>query len=122
MIQKNKGLTRIIKAFKYSSDGIVHALKNEAAFRQEIVLGVPLCILAGFLNVSPVEKCLLIGTIVLVWIVELLNSAIEETVNLASPGLHPYAKRAKDMASAAVLFSILMAILFWIAILLPNKF
>ena len=122
MNKKNKGIIRILKAFKYSFNGIVAALKNEAAFRQEIVVGTPLIILAGFLEVSPVEKCLLIGSILFIWIVELLNSAIEECVDLASPGMHPYAKKAKDMASAAVLFAIITAVFFWVVILFPEYF
>ncbi|MBO6103108.1 MAG: diacylglycerol kinase [Opitutales bacterium] len=121
-MQKNKGIVRLFRAFKYSIAGFAAALKNEAAFRQEIALGVPLCVLAAFLDVPPLGKCALICSIFAVWIVELINSAIEECVNLASPGMHPYAKRAKDMASAAVFLAIASAIIVWTAVLLPDYF
>lgn len=117
---KNKGLVRILKAFVYSFDGLKNAVKNEAAFRQELAAGIPLCILALFLDLEVCEKLLLMGSICLVWIVELLNSAIEECVNLCTSDIHPLAKRAKDMASAAVLISILLAFAVWSAILLCN--
>ena len=115
---KNKGLIRILKAFAYSFDGLRSAVKNEAAFRQELLVGIPLCALALFLSIEVSEKLLLIGSIFLVWIVELLNSAVEECVNLCTSDIHPLAKRAKDMGSAAVLIAIALALIVWFAILL----
>lgn len=115
---KNKGFIRILKAFAYSFDGLKNALANEAAFRQELLVGIPFCAIAASLNISPSEKAILIASIFLVWIVELLNSAIEECVNLSTREIHPLAKRAKDMGSAAVLISIILALIVWFLILL----
>lgn len=114
---KNKGIMRLIRAFGYSFDGLKNAIKNEAAFRQELIVGVPFCVVALFLDVSNLERTLLVGAIFLVWITELLNSAIEECVNLNTSEIHPLAKRAKDMASAAVLLSILLCGFVWVALL-----
>lgn len=116
-MKKNKGIIRLIKAFGYSFDGIKNAIINESAFRQELFVGIPFCIIALFLNISSLEKIILIASIFLVWIVELLNSAIEECVNLSTSEIHPLAKRAKDMASAAVLLSIILSLISWFIVL-----
>ena len=98
-----KGLKRVIKAFGYSIQGLVHGIKNEAAIGQEFVLtcvAVPLVLL---LELSLVFKAILIFGHLSILIVELLNSAVEAIVDKASPEYHPLAKQAKDMGSAAVL-------------------
>ena len=91
--RKNKGVIRILKAFTYSWDGIKNALKNEAAFRQELVLSAVLIPLALFLDAEISEKLLLIGSVLLLLIVELLNSAVEECVNLCTDKIHPPSNR-----------------------------
>lgn len=115
--QKNKGFKRLIMACVYSYEGIKAALENEAAFRQEAVLAAVLFAALPFLGASLAEKLIMGGAVVLLLIVELLNSAIEECVNLCTQEFHPLAKRAKDMASAAVLLAILNMIAVWAFVL-----
>ena len=107
------GITRIFAAFFYSADGLGAAFRYEAAFRQELVLYVLLLPLLYLLPVSLFFKCLLFSANTLVLIVELLNSAVESVVDLVSPDYNIYAKRAKDMGSAAVLLSLLLAAGLW---------
>ncbi len=114
-----QGLTRLINAFGYSRDGLAAAWKNEAAFREEVMLAVVAIPLALFLGKTGVDRALLIGSILLVLIVEILNSAVEAVVDKASPEKHELAKRAKDMGSAAVLLSLLHAAVVWICVLWP---
>ncbi len=111
--EKNKGIMRLIKACHYSYCGFVNAFKNEAAFRQELYICAPLTVLALCLNFSGIVKLILILSMLGLLIVELLNSAIEECVNLASPQIHPLAKRSKDMASAAVTLAIVSVSIAW---------
>ena len=114
-----KGLTRLINALGYSRDGLKAAWQNEAAFREEILLAAIAIPLALFLARSGVERALLIGSILLILLVEILNSALEAVVDKASPERHELAKRAKDMGSAAVLFSLLNAAVVWACVLWP---
>lgn len=107
------GFARIFAAFYYSADGISSTFKNEAAFRQELLLFFVLLPVLYFLPVTLLFKCLLFTVNTLVLIVELLNSAIESVVDLVSPAYNIYAKRAKDMGSAAVLFSLLLTTILW---------
>lgn len=114
---RHTGIRRIVHALRYSWEGFTSAFREEAAFRQELLLlvaGVPAALLLGS---SAAERALLIGSLLLVLVVELLNTAIESAVNLASPTLHPLAKRAKDCGSAAVLVALLNAATLWIIIL-----
>ncbi|MBR4596925.1 MAG: diacylglycerol kinase [Opitutales bacterium] len=115
--KKNTGIKRLFKAFFYSYDGIKSALKNEAAFRQECCLAIFLFAALFFLDAPLAEKLLMAGSVFLLLIVELLNSAVEECVNLCTQEIHPLAKRAKDMGSAAVLFAIANLIVVWGAVL-----
>jgi len=103
------GVARIWAALFYSLDGLGLAFKNEAAFRQEVVLCLVLGTVLLFLPISMLFKALLFFATIQVLIVELLNSAIESVVDLAAPEFHELAKRAKDMGSAAVLISLLLA-------------
>lgn len=114
-----KGLARLWNALGYSRDGIKAAWRNEAAFREEILLAAIAIPLAIFLGKTGVDRALLIGSIILILIVEILNSAIEAVVDKASPEKHELAKRAKDMGSAAVLFSLLNAAVVWACLLWP---
>jgi diacylglycerol kinase (ATP) len=112
------GFRRICNAFLYSLDGFKAAFKHEDAFRQEILLSLILFPLAFWLGKTGVEKALLAGSILLVLIVELLNSGIEAIVDKASPETHELAKRAKDMGSAAVFLSLLNAVIVWLCTIL----
>lgn len=114
------GLRRIWNAFTYSRDGLLAAVRHEHAFRQELVLVVPLLIAAAVLPVPVLHKALLAGCLFFVLVVELLNSAMEACVDDISLAFRPLAKRAKDMGSAAVLLSLLMAGIVWAAILWEN--
>ncbi len=112
-----KGLTRLINALGYSRDGIRAAWQNEAAFREEILLAAITIPLAIYLGKTGVDRALMIGSIILILIVEILNSAVEAVVDKASPEKNELAKRAKDMGSAAVLFSLINAATIWVCIL-----
>lgn len=113
------GVKRIYAAFFYSIAGFKAAWKNEHAFRQELLLAIPLAILALFLPVSAIEKLALIAVLVLVLIVELINSAIEAVVDRVSFEHHPLSKNAKDFGSAAVFLALSLAGATWAVILLP---
>jgi len=110
---KKTGIARILAAFHYSVCGLLAAFKEEAAFRQELFLYIVFLPLLFLLPVSHFFKALLLFAHTGVLIVELLNSAIEAIVDLASPDYHPLAKQAKDMGSAAVLLSILVVFALW---------
>ena len=113
------GLVRLWNALGYSRDGLAAAWKNEAAFREEVLLAAIAIPLAIFLGKTGVDRSILIGSIILILIVEILNSSIEAVVDKASPEKHELAKRAKDMGSAAVLFSLLNAAVVWACVLWP---
>ena len=104
---------RITRAFGYSVAGLRAAYKKESAFRQELILAVVLIPLGVFLGRNAVERTLLIGSILIVMIVELLNSAVEATVDRGGKNWDKLAGRAKDMGSAAVLFALLLLGLTW---------
>lgn len=107
------GLRRLWNALGYSLDGFRAAYKHEDAFRQEVLLAIILVPLACWMPVSAQGKALMIGSVLLVIIVELLNSAIEATVDRISLDSHDLAKRAKDIGSAAVLVSLINVIIVW---------
>jgi diacylglycerol kinase (ATP) len=108
---------RVVRAAGYSISGLRVALLKEAAFRQEVILFAVLAPLGAWLGANGVERALLIGSLLLVLIVELLNSALEATVDRISRQRHKLSGRAKDMGSAAVYLSLLLAILVWALIL-----
>ena len=112
-----KGLVRLWNALGYSRDGLGAAWQNEAAFREEVLLAIVALPLALYLGKTGPERALLIGSIILILIVEILNSAVEAVVDKASPEKHELAKRAKDMGSAAVLLSLVNAAAIWTCIL-----
>ncbi len=107
------GLRRLINATRYSAQGFKAAWKTEDAFRQESVLAVILIPVAVLLPVSLVYKLLLIGSVILVLIVEVLNSAIEAVVDRFGGEIHPLSGKAKDLGSAAVLLALTLAIIAW---------
>ena len=111
------GLARIWNALHYSIAGLRAAFQHEDAFRQECVLAAILIPAAFFVPTDGTGKALLIGSTLLVLMVELLNSAIEATVDRVSLGRHQLAKRAKDIGSAAVLIALLNMALVWALVL-----
>lgn len=111
------GLDRVMHAVGYSIDGLQGAYRGESAFRQEFWLAVGLVPLAFWLGKGWVEVALLAGSVILVLIVELLNSAIEAAIDRISFELHDLSKRAKDIGSAAVFLSLLLCAGIWCAAL-----
>ena len=112
------GLRRVWNAFHYSLDGLGAAWRHEDAFRQEAVLAVVMVPLALWLGKGVIERVLMIGSVLLVLIVELMNSAVEATVDRISLERHPLAKRAKDIGSAAVMIALINVAVVWGLLLL----
>lgn len=112
------GLRRLINALGYSLEGFKAAFKHEDAFRQEVFLAIVLIPLAFYLGQTSIEKALMIASVLLVLIVELLNSAIEAAVDHTSTEHHALAKRAKDIGSAAVFFALMIVLVVWGLVLL----
>lgn len=115
----NRGLTRAWHAAKNSWCGIVYAFQEESAFRQELFLLVLLTPIALFLPISPLEKCALIASLIMVLVVELLNSSVEAAIDRISFDHHDLSKRAKDFGSAAVMLALLISALLWVTICIP---
>ncbi len=113
-----QGLRRVLAALGYSLEGLGAAWRNEAAFRQEAILAAVLVPAAFFMPVSGIGKALLVGAVMLVLVVELLNSALEAAVDRVSLENHPLAKRAKDIGSAAVFLSLVSVPVVWGLVLL----
>ena len=111
------GLKRIWNALFYSLDGLGAAFKHEDAFRQEVLLALILIPVAVYLPVSGVGKGLMIVSVLLVLIVELLNSGIEAVTDRVSLEDHALAKRAKDLGSAAVMLSLINVAAVWLLVL-----
>jgi len=107
----------LLRAFRNSLSGLAHAVKSERAFQQEIVLVIIGGVAAFLLTDVSIERALLIGSLAIVLIVELLNSAIEAVVDRIGPEINPLSKRAKDLGSAAVLLSLVTAAVIWVIIL-----
>ncbi|MDY0074204.1 MAG: diacylglycerol kinase [Thauera sp.] len=112
------GWLRLWNALQYSRAGLRASWQNEAAFRQEVCLALVLIPLALWWGGSGIERALLVASVVLVLIVELINSALEAVVDRISLEQHPLAGRAKDIGSAAVLLALLNAVLVWALVLL----
>jgi len=112
------GLVRIWFAFFYSLSGLRFALTEESAFQQEFCLFVVLLIVLYFLPVSIAFKCILLFANTLVLIVELLNTALEAIVDMICPDYDIHAKQVKDLGSAAVFLSIVLAILLWVSVII----
>lgn len=111
------GLRRVWNAIFYSIAGLRAAYRHEDAFRQEVLLAVLLIPTAFFMPAAGTGKALMIASVLLVLVVELLNSAVEATVDRVSLEHHRLAKRAKDIGSAAVLMSLLNVIAVWLLVL-----
>ena len=120
MKAQKHGITRLINATRYSKQGLGFAWKHESAFREEVIASIVLVIAAFFLADNHIEVILLVGSCLIVMMVELINSAIEAVVDRIGTEHHPLAGAAKDVASAAVLMSLILFIFTW-AVILINK-
>jgi len=112
------GFTRIWNAMFYSLDGLAAAFRHEDAFRQEVLVATVLIPIALVVPAPGVGKAMMVGSVLLVLIVELLNSAIESVTDRVSLEDHVLAKRAKDMGSAAVMLSLINVPVVWLLVLL----
>ncbi len=112
-IKAGQGIHHIVDATRFSIKGIVATAKSEAAFRQELFLAIVLIPTACFLHVDSVNRILMITSLLLILLVELLNSALESIVDMVSPNYHELAGKAKDCGSAAVMFSLFIAGVTW---------
>jgi len=119
-IHKNTGVKRVFKAFFYSFEGLASSMKHEAAFRQEVLLAAVLIPVSFLLHVPMAQHLVLVASVLLVLVVELLNSAVEAVVDDISLRNRPLAKRAKDMGSAAVLLSLLNCLICWASVITLN--
>lgn len=122
MKSSDVGLKRILKAFLYSYDGFCAAFKSEAAFRQDLLF----CLIAGgllfFLPVTFGQAALMALTLILILLMELINTAIETVVDHISPDYHELSKKAKDIGSLLVLIAFAATGLVWSLILIPIAF
>jgi len=118
----NRGLARAWHAAKNSWCGLVYAFMEESAFRQELTLFVLLTPIALFLPITLLEKSLLISSLVMVLVIELLNSSVEAAIDRISFEHHDLSKRAKDFGSAAVMLALFVAALIWAAVCIPIVF
>ena len=110
---------RVIRAFGFSIEGLAATWRTEGSFRLEVLCAAVLIPLSVFLRVPLLEHVLLVGSVLMVLIVELLNSSMEATIDRISLDRHPLSKKAKDTGSAAVLLAVLLATIVWGAIVLP---
>lgn len=118
---KQRNLRNFIASVRYSIDGFFAALKHEPSFREDFLFVILLIPFAVILPVNAVSTAVMISSLLLIMIVELLNSAIEWTIDYLRPEIHPLAKRIKDMASAAVFVSYINCVVVWVIILWPSN-
>lgn len=111
------GLRRVRSALHHSVAGLRAAVRHEAAFRQELLFGVPLAVSAWWWAATPAQAVALMGVVVLVWVVELLNSAIEAVADAVTLASNPLLGRAKDLGSAAVMLTMALAATTWFVVL-----
>lgn len=110
---QNKPRYNFFKNWKYALDGLITAIKTESSFRLELIFSIFIIIGIIFIDTSLTNKLILLVTGILVLITELINSAIENVVDLCTKEIHPLAKNAKDIGSTAVMFSITLHIVCW---------
>jgi len=115
-----RGLRRLFNALLYSLSGLSLAFRHESAFRQEVALAIVLMPLACVVDVTAGERVLLFGSVLLVLLVELLNSSVEAAVDRIGFDTHRLSKRAKDLGSAAVLIALLMLTITWALLAVPS--
>ena len=118
---KRRSFRNFLSSVRYSIEGFMAALRHEPSFREDLIFAVLLVPLAIILPVNAVSTALMIASLILILIVELLNSAIEWIIDYLRPEQHPLAKRIKDMASAAVFLSYINCIVVWTIMLWPNN-
>ena len=118
---KRRSFRNFIASIRYGIDGFIAALKHEPSFREDLIFAVCLVPFAIILPVNAVSTALMIASLILILIVELLNSAIEWVIDYLRPERHPLAKRIKDMASAAVFLSYINCIVVWSIMLWPSN-
>jgi len=114
------GLDRMLRAAGYSIEGLKTAYRGESAFRQESLLAVVMLPAAFVVGATWIEVAVLAGSVLLVLIVELLNSGIEAAIDRVSLELHDLSKRAKDLSSAAVFLSLVLCAGIWLSALLHH--
>ena len=117
---KRRSFRNFFSSLRFSVEGFVAALRFEPSFREDLIFAILLVPLAIILPVNAVSTALMISSLILILIAELLNSAIEWTIDYISTEKHPLAKRAKDMASAAVFLSYLNCMVVWLIIIFAN--
>ena len=118
-LKGKSGITRLINATRYSMQGFRAAYRNEDAFREEVLLAIVLIPAALLIPVGAVEKVLLIGSVLLLMLTEILNTAVEAVVDRIGPEIHPLSGRAKDLGSAAVFIATVLLAVTWAFIALP---
>lgn len=118
---KQRSFRNFFSSVRYAIDGFFAACKHEPSFREDLLFAILLTPFAIILPVNAVSTAVMIGSLFLIIIVELLNSAIEWTIDYIRPEQHPLAKRVKDMASAAVFLSYLNCIAIWVILLWPSN-
>jgi len=118
--QDTRGWRRIVRACGFSMQGFRACYAEEEAFRQEVWALIPLLPLGLWLGETPLERAVLVGSLLMVPIVELLNSAIEANVDRVGTEHHELSGRAKDIASAAVFLSVVFALVVWGLLLIPK--
>jgi len=118
--QNARGMARLVNAFRFSMAGFRQCFQHEEAFRQEVFASLLFIPLGLWLGDTGIERAMLVGSWLLVMIVELLNSAIEANVDRVGLERHELSGRAKDIASAAVFSSLVMASSVWLLVLLPH--
>ncbi len=110
----NKPRYSIFKNGRYALEGLIHAFKSETSFKLEIFFSIPIMIAITLLPLAFVSKMILFATLLLIMIVELLNSAVENVVDLVTQEVHPLAKSAKDIGATAVLFALILHLVIWV--------
>jgi diacylglycerol kinase (ATP) len=118
LVVKRTGLTRVLYTCVHSFNGLKWMVKNEAAFQQELMLFIPLSMLAFYLDISLSHSLILVASLLFVLFAELVNTAIEVVIDRVSLAHHPMSGLAKDIGSSLVLISMALTALLWIAILL----
>lgn len=118
---KQRNLRNFFASIRYSVDGFFAAMKHEPSFREDFLFVILLVPFAIILPVNAVSTAVMIASLLLIMVVELLNSAIEWTIDYLRPEQHPLAKRVKDMGSAAVFLTYINAVVVWVILLWPSN-
>ncbi|HZF80940.1 MAG TPA: diacylglycerol kinase [Rubrivivax sp.] len=118
--KNTRGLRRILNAIGFSLAGLRAAVRHEPSFRQELAVGIPLLLAVPWLAQGPIEALLMAGSVLLVWVAELFNSALEALADAVSTAQHPLIGRAKDIGSAAVMLCVVLAGMVWGVLLWPR--